>query len=413
MMRTATACMTAVVLLAAAGHAATWIVDPSDTTAFQTIQAAVDTVAEGDTVLVKPGTYTGDGNRDIDMPDGVNFVLKGDGGSSSVIIDGQDQNNHHCFNFYSLTRDGHDASMVIEGFTIRNFVVANNPHGPGAAVRLQFYESPTLRDLIIEDCQALATWGAGIWCNNNCAPTIEDVVIRRCNANNGAAIYCTVNSNPVFTNVTVEDCEVSVHGNVYISQSSNPQFINCRFEGNQSAADGGAVYVWRNCSPAFGYCHFIDNTAVTVGGAVNCDEDCVPNFQRCTFVYNTAAAGGAMNFETRSYPTIYNSIIAFTDQARGATVQCDGTSVPTVAYCCLSTNAGGDEVCGEGPGATNFFIDDPLFCNIETHDLTLASNSPCLAANNGWSQNIGAEVQGCTQSTVEEMSWGSLKALYR
>ncbi|MBD3366666.1 MAG: hypothetical protein GF405_00660, partial [Candidatus Eisenbacteria bacterium] len=88
---TATAAVLTAVFLTAAAHATTWVVDPSEPTAFQTIQAAVDTVAEGDTVLVMPGTYTGDGNRDIDIPDGINFVLKGEGGSSSVTIDGQDQ----------------------------------------------------------------------------------------------------------------------------------------------------------------------------------------------------------------------------------------------------------------------------------------------------------------------------------
>jgi len=54
--------------------AATIIVHADGSGDYPTIQAAIDAANEGDTVEVWPGTYTGDGNRDID-PNGKNLTL--------------------------------------------------------------------------------------------------------------------------------------------------------------------------------------------------------------------------------------------------------------------------------------------------------------------------------------------------
>ena len=60
----------AAVLLFASGaicHARVICVDDDGVADFSTIQEAIDAAVDGDAVLVAPGTYTGDGNRDIDF----------------------------------------------------------------------------------------------------------------------------------------------------------------------------------------------------------------------------------------------------------------------------------------------------------------------------------------------------------
>ncbi len=57
-------------VVAAAGDATaetTWYVDDDAPADFSTIQAALNAASNGDTIIVRDGTYTGDGNRDIDF----------------------------------------------------------------------------------------------------------------------------------------------------------------------------------------------------------------------------------------------------------------------------------------------------------------------------------------------------------
>ena len=60
-------------------------VDDDGSADFDTIQAAIDAAFDGDVVLVAPGTYAGDGNRDIDFG-GKAITVKSEAGPESCII---------------------------------------------------------------------------------------------------------------------------------------------------------------------------------------------------------------------------------------------------------------------------------------------------------------------------------------
>ena len=61
------------------------VVHPDGSGTFTTIQAAVDSVAEGDEIYLGEGVFRGDGNRDID-PQGRAITIASVGGDPSLCV---------------------------------------------------------------------------------------------------------------------------------------------------------------------------------------------------------------------------------------------------------------------------------------------------------------------------------------
>ena len=125
---------------------------------YGTIQAAVTAAGSGDTVLIADGTYTGDGNRDIDFG-GKSLTVKSQNGASKTILDcgGPDgANSHRGFFLHSLEKNA-----VIRGLTIENGYVAENP-SPGGAGLLLYNVGVTVQDCIIKNNTVVHGGGGGI-----------------------------------------------------------------------------------------------------------------------------------------------------------------------------------------------------------------------------------------------------------
>lgn len=120
--------------------AGTWYVTDDGTGDVPTIQAAVDSVAPGDTVLLASGVYTGTGNYDIVVPNKAIFMMSETGDPADCIIDceGYLDNNRRGFEF----RAGW-STRVVRGITITNGV-----KWPGGGVYCE--GSLTMRDCVFE-----------------------------------------------------------------------------------------------------------------------------------------------------------------------------------------------------------------------------------------------------------------------
>jgi parallel beta-helix repeat protein len=165
-----------------------------------TINAAIQNAYNGDTIVVRDGTYTGTGNKNLDFG-GKAITVMSENGPESTIIDCQGSGR----GFYFHT--GESADSIVDGFTIINGSVTGN----GGAILCES-ASPTITNCIISGNSAYN--GAGIAYDNVVSPALSNCVL----TGNQATMY---------------------GGGVDFSACSSATVTNCTISKNTAAAGGG------------------------------------------------------------------------------------------------------------------------------------------------------------------------------
>ena len=258
---TRAAAVACAMLASAVANAATLVVDAAGSASFATVQSAVDAAVNGDTILIRAGTYS-----ETLAIGGKLLTIRGDGSASAVVLrspsgatmmhlNGGETN---ALRFEQLTFTGGSSDSLIN---IDN-------------------ASPVFEHCIFRDNLRRAVLDA-----RSCADT-GGSIYRAClflnnREPNGGAMYLS-NANTV-----IEDCA----------------FVNNAATGPTSGVNaGGAVYVndW-NCGQhtfTFTRCVFANNSAVW-GGAIY-SQGVYPNsttqmpIANCIFAGNLASQGAAM-----------------------------------------------------------------------------------------------------------------------
>jgi hypothetical protein len=363
-----------------------------------TIQAGIDAASDGDTVMVADGTYTGDGNRDIDFL-GKAIVVMSENGPENCIIDCEEGGRGFIF------QSGEDSTSIVQGFTITNGYCAvgggiycayssptvtnctfsGNSADFGGGMR-NYGGSPTVANCMFSGNVAYQ-FGGGMYNNFGSSPTVSNCTFSGNSAQMGGGMY-NYSSSPTVTNCTFSQNSAVYDGGGMQNYTGSPTVANCTFTGNVVYIKGGGMYNSFGSSPTVSNCTFSQNWADFGGGM--CNSGGSPTFANCMFSGNSADDGGGMyNFD--SSPTVTNSIL-WSDLPDEIFV--DGGN-PIVKY---------SNVQGGWPGEGNI-DEDPLFVSFHGFDFLLRKGSPCIDAgdpdiedgrswpiwyNNGLQSDMGA-----------------------
>jgi len=396
-------------LLVSSPSATTYHIKPDGTGDFPTIQAAIDQVAWGSVLELEDGTFTGAGNRDLRFHGKPITIRSRSDDPAGCVLDCQgSESDHHRGVAFDWGEGPHS---VIQAITIANGYAGGtdgaDPESNGGGVLIINGGSPTLIDVIIQDCIAMNGGGLMAWRAGS--PDIMRCTFQRNTGwwGAGGGAYA-MEGSPTFTDC-VFAANVSYQAGAGISCHSNPNvvFAGCLFRENALNHDYGGYGAGLDLFGSHAeldHCTFIGNTipaSYTFGGGLCFSQDDV-ELDACTFYGNRAGYGSGIAVLYGSIQ-VRNTIIA--SGITSSAVYCEDAGPVTLSCSDLTDNAGGDWVgcIADQAGQDGNICLDPFFCDPTGGDLTLDASSPCAPENNPVCGQIGAWPVGCGATTVTEI----------
>lgn len=212
---------------------------------YETIQAAINAVSEGDTVLVGPGRYTGPGNRDLRF-DGKNIILSGLGNPEDTTLDCESATQA------IVLGAGIDSTTVIENFTFANGWAP----GEGGGAIVCDSAGPVIRY-----CRFVGNWGR----------------------HHGGAIFALLEPLPKIRHCVFTANEASYGGAIYGCYVNSMVIDGCTFYSN-TGHYGGAIHMWK-ALPTIRNCTFCANTGTGCASAIALDG-AFATIERCIIAFN-------------------------------------------------------------------------------------------------------------------------------
>lgn len=367
----------------------TWHIKVDGSGDAPTIQAAIDSAALFDTVLVGPGTYswsnqgTGDSYGMIRVMEGTPaMTIVSETGPGATILDAEFQNR---ILFVQGDNPG-PGELTLDGFTFTRGTTtqANNLVGGAITAHLS-------------------------------SPTVRNCVFRSNYAEKGGAVWFGGVGSPLFANCVFEGNTARTGGAVYaVNTPYTVRLSGCVIRGNEASSTAGGIFGY-NVPLVVENCEVSGNFSATDGGGMTLINCYASTVSRSTFYGNGATSGGGIALLGTVILTVEGTIIAASESGGAAAL---GPNT-TMALSCsdLFGNTGGDwtgRIAGQLGIDGNISV-DPLFCGGPALDFTLKAASPCAPGNHPDGAPcglIGALGVGCGGVPVEVRSWGAIKSMY-
>jgi predicted outer membrane repeat protein len=378
---------------------------------YKTIGAAVAAAGDGDIIALADGVYRGPGNRDIEFLGKAITLCSVSGRAEACTVDceGTAEDPHRAFRFH----DGEGASTIVQDLT-----VINGYQSMGGGVLCEHESSPTLRRLVVTECEAgydggglyiasrsrvsvegcsfvdnLALHGAG---GIGCASAAPRIVDCRFEGNNGGFGGAMGIWLPGDGEATVERCAFTGNqggggGAIYMQQVA-PRVVDCSCSGNEGGF--GGAFACAMASPVLVRCTSFADSAWASGSALHCQSGGRPVLVSCTFSHGCGEDAPLVVLVDDCDAVFEKCILSFS--ANGVSLWCSRDCQPVLQCCDIYGNAGGDWAgCIEDQaGIRGNFSADPLFCDPESGNLYLQTTSPCRPSASDCGL-VGALPVGC------------------
>ncbi len=317
---------------------------------YYTMPEAVAVALSYDTILVGPGTYTE--WVDISCP----LIFKSEEGTAVTVLDGEGSHRHMTF----LGGDGSE----VEGFTFRN----GHYEGNGGSIRIMDGSAIGIRDCRFEDNTSDYDGGA-----------------------------------------------IIVVGSGSILEAERCEFIN-----NAAPHNGGACNAIQGGQLSFSSCSFVQNSTETLGAALACNDGSI-TVSECLFHGNASGdvAGGIYCFYSfgviksntfymnaspgratvviHESPGIVVSQNIFASDASGYGLQYIGSAGAHTCNLFWANSAG--SIDGDGLDPSDLQT-NPVFCDPQIGDFTVAYASPAAPENNPCGLLLGAFPPACEREIM-------------
>ena len=266
----------------------------------------------------------------------------------------------------------------------------------------------TVRNCSFTRCQA--NEGAGyLWLDGSL--TLERCEFTECAGGGASAIGIATSS----MSATVRDCVFRNNtGNTALTVLTMPTATveGCLFVGNSSVINAAGLTIGQGGTAVIRDNVFWMNDGSQFRGVLSWRS--IGSIERNTFHGNVAPASGGVlvdfsNLSTGTALTAAGNV--FSANSGGPAYRAE-FNTPMGGCNLFWSNPGGDYAALYVPSATDVFA-DPRFCDPSAGDFTVREGSPCIEGNTPGCGQIGAMGHGCGVISVDPLSWGQVKALYR